>query len=219
MSLRSSRRRCRRCVARSSPLSVPRRAPRVSSAAAAARANGHRDWRRLLFGRPIGGARRLDLRRGAPERDPARAAPRNARAGAGAVRAVPRPGAQRRRLLSELRLASGEGIRLASGTAAPPAFDVWIRHRDDDGVDPAVALLALADGLPPAAMAHFPSRAPISTMTWAIDIVQPLTQHAWLLARSVSEACADGYSQQAMALFDPEGARVAAGRQTIAIFV
>jgi len=117
----------------------------------------------------------------------------------------------------DLRLARGS--RLASGTAAPPAFDVWIRHRDADGVDPAVALLALADGLPPAAMAQFPSRAPISTMTWAIDIVQPLTQHAWLLARSVSEACADGYSQQAMALFDPEGARVAAGRQTIAIFV
>ena len=117
----------------------------------------------------------------------------------------------------ELRLAAG--ARLFSGPEALPEFEVWIRHLDDAGVDPMIAMLALADGLPPAAMTQFPAFAPISTMTWGIDIAEPPASGGWFLARSVSEACEDGYSFQGMELFDAAGVRVAAGRQVVAIFV
>jgi acyl-CoA thioesterase len=111
------------------------------------------------------------------------------------------------------------GARPFSSEQAPPEFDVWIRHRDDEGVDPTVALLALADGLPPAAMTRFPAPAPLSTMTWAVDLMSAAPGRGWFLSRSAAEASADGYSQQAMDIFDRTGARVAAGRQTVAIFV
>lgn len=115
----------------------------------------------------------------------------------------------------EMRLAAGE--RPMSG-AAQPAFTLWVRHLDDAGVDPAVSLLALADSLPPAAMVVFPAPAPISTVSWSVDLLQPLTPGAWRLLASQSEQAADGYSLQAMALWSAEGPRLAVGRQTVAIF-
>ena len=117
----------------------------------------------------------------------------------------------------ELRLAAG--ARPLTGPEAAPEFEVWIRHRDDSGVDPVIAMLALADGLPPAAMTQFPAPAPISTMTWGVDIVQPPASGGWFLARSVSEASEGGYSFQAMELFDVAGVRIASGRQVVAIFI
>ena len=117
----------------------------------------------------------------------------------------------------DLRLASG--ARPLSGPDAAPEFEVWLRHRDDSGVDPMVAMLALADGLPPAAMTQFSAFAPISTMTWGVDVLSAPKLGVWFLAQSMSESCADGYSFQAMELFDEAGVRVAAGRQTVAIFI
>ena len=117
----------------------------------------------------------------------------------------------------EMRLATGS--RPMTGSEAEPCFDVWVRHRDAAGVDPTLALLALADALPPAAMTRFPKFAPISTMTWAVDLHQPVDRTDWFLSRSAAEASADGYSQQVMNVFDREGGRVASGRQTVAIFI
>lgn len=116
----------------------------------------------------------------------------------------------------EMRLAGG--ARPLSG-AEKPEFTVWVRHVEEDGVDPAIALLALADSLPPAAMVQFPAMAPISTMSWGIDLFQPVTSSGWHLLRSTSEQAADGYSLQAMSLWDAGGNRIAAGRQAVALFV
>ncbi len=117
----------------------------------------------------------------------------------------------------EMKLAAG--LRPMSGGGAPE-FTVWVRHRDDDGVDPVIALLALADSLPPAAMIQFPAPAPISTMTWMIDLFQPVARgdNGWYLLRSRSEQAADGYSFQAMDVWDDSGRRVAVGRQVVALF-
>lgn len=54
---------------------------------------------------------------------------------------------------------------LQAGTSRPmsggaPEFLAWVRLKDREAVDPTVALLALADSLPPAAMAVFPAPAP-----------------------------------------------------------
>lgn len=103
-------------------------------------------------------------------------------------------------------------------SGGPPEFLAWVRLREPEGVDPTVALLAMADSLPPAAMAVFPAQAPISTMSWSIDIAHPVDPQGWSLLSSVSEQTLDGYSQQAMSLWDDQGRRLAAARQVVAIY-
>ena len=114
-------------------------------------------------------------------------------------------------------VASLSGDPLTSG---PAEFMMWARLREADGADPLVSLLALADVLPPAAMPVFPDFGPISTLSWSFDLDRlPDDPAAWYLCRATSESSGEGYSRQAMDLWDSAGRRVLAGRQTVAIFV
>lgn len=117
----------------------------------------------------------------------------------------------------ETRLASG--ARLLEQTAPRPEFAVWTRFLDVGGADATTALLAMSDCLPPAAMVHFPQAAPISTMTWGIDIAHiPPASDDWCLLWSNSEQAGEGYSMQNMAMWGAQGEPVAVGRQAVAIF-
>lgn len=117
----------------------------------------------------------------------------------------------------ETRLASGG--RLVDPTAERPEFAVWTRYLDVDGADPVTAMLALADCLPPAAMVVFPAPAPISTITWTVDIAHtPQSFDGWHLLWSKSEQAGEGYSLQNMAMWTEAGELIALGRQAIAIF-
>ncbi|MES1934235.1 hypothetical protein T35B1_16601 [Salinisphaera shabanensis T35B1] len=101
-----------------------------------------------------------------------------------------------------------------------PEYVVWLRHRDSD-IDPVVVgLAALADALPPAAMASFSEVAPISTMTWMFDVLDddPRTEDGWWLSQSVAEHSGDGYSSQAMRVWNRAGQPIVVGRQNVAIF-
>lgn len=109
------------------------------------------------------------------------------------------------------------GSRLMSG-AAHPELLMWMKHVDAAGVDPAVALVALADGLPPAACTSFTERAPISSVTWTFDVLRPELQGEWFLLRAFARHSADGYSVQDMEIWDESGRLVLWGRQMIAIF-
>lgn len=103
-------------------------------------------------------------------------------------------------------------------SGADPDVTFWIRHRDAAGADPVTALTALADSLPPAAMTQFTAPAPISTMTWSFDVFGHTAPDAWHLLRSESEIARDGYSAQAMTVWDADGTLLASGRQLIAVF-
>jgi len=117
----------------------------------------------------------------------------------------------------ETRLASGG--RLLDANAPLPEFTVWTRFLDAGAADPVTALLAVADCLPPAAMVHFPNPAPISTMTWTVDVLnQPQSADGWSLLHSSSEHAGDGYSMQSMMMWSDAGVPLAVGRQTVAIF-
>jgi len=117
----------------------------------------------------------------------------------------------------ETRLAAGG--RLLEVSAPLPEFTLWARFLDPGAVDPVTALLAMADCPPPAAMVHFPAPAPISTITWSLDLLSaPLSAEGWRLLRSSSDHSRDGYSMQNMMMWDEAGAPLAIGRQAVAIF-
>jgi acyl-CoA thioesterase len=120
--------------------------------------------------------------------------------------------------------AANYDIRHVSGglpfSGGKPEFLMWARMKEADGADPLVALIALADVLPPASMPAFPEPGVISTLSWSFDLDRlPEEAAAWYLCQATSESTADGYSRQAMSLWDGEGRRLLAGRQTVAIFV
>jgi len=110
------------------------------------------------------------------------------------------------------------GDRLPVSGSAVPELLAWVRLKDAQAVRPEVALLALGDCLPPAAMASFSEPAPISSMTWSVDFPQPARTSTWFLQRSSSLAAADGYSLQLMEVWDEQGNLVLLSTQTVAIF-
>ena len=117
----------------------------------------------------------------------------------------------------EGRLAAG--ARPGTPTARPEML-VWLRHRDGDTDGGLASLLALADALPPAATILFPEPAPISTMTWSIDMLDavPTSAKGWWLVQCAAETARQGYSAQSTLIWNSDGRPILAARQTIAIF-
>jgi acyl-CoA thioesterase len=116
----------------------------------------------------------------------------------------------------EFRLAAG--ARLFE-TDKRPDFAVWVRFREDEGSDAVTALLAMADATPAASLVSVPKLAPVSTMTWQVDLYQPLADEGgWRLLWSSSESAADGYSIQNMRVCSRSGAPLISSRQVVAIF-
>lgn len=114
-------------------------------------------------------------------------------------------------------------VRKAGGTrplgGGEPEYLLWIRHRDA-AANSLSALVALADMPPPPAMALFPQPAPISTMTWALDItgLPGAGDDGWRLLRSTAETIGEGYSTQVMHLWDRQGRPLVLARQNVAVF-
>lgn len=117
----------------------------------------------------------------------------------------------------ETRLA--KGARPGMGSDQYDHF-IWVRH-EDSAATGLVALLALADMPPPAVMPMFPQFAPISTMTWHLNILQddPVSSDGWWLLQSRAEHARDGYSSQDMLIWNSDLDLVVAGRQSVAIFL
>jgi hypothetical protein len=115
----------------------------------------------------------------------------------------------------EARIAGGSPP--ISGAAKPECL-AWLRHRDRSAPDDITSLMALGDAMPPAAMAMFATFAPISTITWSVDISDRISGAEWHLMHVEAETAADGYSSQRMLLWDASGAPVLIARQNIAIF-
>ncbi len=114
---------------------------------------------------------------------------------------------------------------LQAGGASPrtggaPYYRLWLRHRDASLGGGMAALVALADAPPPAAMAMFTAPAPISTMTWAMDVFDvPEAEGApWRLMTCEAERVADGYSTQEMIIWGEDGTPLMLARQNVAVF-
>jgi acyl-CoA thioesterase len=101
-----------------------------------------------------------------------------------------------------------------------PEFCWWVRARGEAALDPAVALLLVADALPPGVLALAPGGTPISTMQWQCNMLDPapVTRDGWWLLRSTGDHCRAGGATQNMAVWNADGAPIMAGLQSVAIF-
>jgi acyl-CoA thioesterase len=116
-------------------------------------------------------------------------------------------------------------MRLAAGS--PPVSGaeeadicLWLKTLEGDYPALDVALLALGDAPPPAALSLYDQFTPLSTMTWAVDMMSTdlVSPDGWYLSRLKSDAIADGYSAQSMGLWTSDGRPILASKQCVALF-
>lgn len=101
-----------------------------------------------------------------------------------------------------------------------PDFSRWVRLEQRVGLDPMVELIAIGDAMPPAAMPLFKTPAPISTMTWLINLLTPTpqTRDGWWLVRATATYAENGCSSQSMGIWNSDGDPIATGMQSVALF-
>lgn len=97
----------------------------------------------------------------------------------------------------------------------------WVRWVDQPHCDAHVALLALADALPPAALPLFRQFGPLSSSTWMQHFLtdHPQTQDGWWLLVSQTRHVANGFSAQSMYIWNSDRELVSVGGQGVAIYV
>lgn len=101
-----------------------------------------------------------------------------------------------------------------------PEMCWWVRPKDHAELDPALAALLSADGVPPAVMPLMNPGVMVSTMTWQVNMLTPapVTRHGWWLLRSVGAYAEAGCSSQQMQLWNADGEPVLAAMQSVALF-
>ena len=109
---------------------------------------------------------------------------------------------------------------LPRSEAKEPELNWWVRLQEAEGLDPMVALLLVADALPPGVMPLMEAWSPVSSMTWLMNLLTPLPQttDGWYLLRAAGNYAEKGCSSQNMAIWRADGTAVAVGMQSIAIF-
>ncbi|WP_380787597.1 thioesterase family protein [Sphingomonas sp. R86521] len=96
----------------------------------------------------------------------------------------------------------------------------WTRLAEREGLDPMVELICIADSLPPAALKLIGAVAPVSSMTWLLNVLgpQPVTRDGWWLLRATTDHASGGNSSQQMAIWNADGVAVGEQLQSVAVF-
>ena len=117
----------------------------------------------------------------------------------------------------ETRLVAGGRPGSGSRSASPL---VWVRHREQKARGSMVALLALADMLPPAMLSTLDHLVPASSVNWHVDflVADVPVDDGWRLLLSEAESAGEGYSSQRMVAWDRRGNPLLVSRQAVAIF-
>ena len=116
----------------------------------------------------------------------------------------------------DVRLA--KGARPCTGSSENDHY-LWVRFKDAPAIDD-VSLLALADMPPPAILPMLSEFAPVSSMTWLLNLLtdNPQTDDNWWLFQTRAEHARQGYSSQDMMIWNTAGEPIIAGRQNVAVF-
>ena len=109
---------------------------------------------------------------------------------------------------------------LPKGDAKRPELCWWLRLQESAGLDPMVALMLIADGLPPGVLPLMTPRTVVSSMGWLVNLLTPapVTQDGWWLLRSAADFAQGGCSSQQMQIWNSDGVPVVSGMQSIAVF-
>jgi len=101
-----------------------------------------------------------------------------------------------------------------------PEMCWWVRPKVHDGLDPALASLLSADGVPPAVMPLMDPGVMVSTMTWQLNLLTPApaTRDGWWLLRSAGDYSEQGCASQHMQLWNADGEPMLAAVQSVALF-
>ncbi len=99
----------------------------------------------------------------------------------------------------------------------------WIRFKDGaEATTPSESyLLAVMDAWPPSALSLFHGPVPCSTLTWSIELAQPLALQptdTWFAMQLSSEYAEQGYCASSASVWSADGQLLALGRQTVAVF-
>lgn len=141
----------------------------------------------------------------------------------GTVPDFPVPSADTRTFIGNARVPILQNFELLDRrdeTVGPAEWLRWVRLNKREGLDPMVELIAVADCLPPAALKLVGGSAPVSSMTWQLNILgpAPTTADGWWLLRANTDYAKDGSSSQAMAIWNTDGVPIAEQMQSVAIF-
>ena len=101
-----------------------------------------------------------------------------------------------------------------------PRFTRWLRLKEREGLDPMIELMAMGDALPPAAVALQSRGAPVSSITWFANVLEPnpATENGWWIVQTDSDMARHGNSSQYNGLWASDGTPVLAGMQSVALF-
>lgn len=96
----------------------------------------------------------------------------------------------------------------------------WARLRDRTGLHPMVELMAIGDGLPPAAFKLLDGPKPLSSLNWLVNFVdpRPVTEDGWWLLHAGCNRAEHGFSSQDMTIWNAAGRPIARAMQGVAIF-
>ncbi|WP_346837304.1 thioesterase family protein [Microbulbifer sp. SAOS-129_SWC] len=119
----------------------------------------------------------------------------------------------------DYRIARGQ---LPFSGSSDPQLGGWVRFTDSEDAAVSVPqLLALIDAWPPALLPMLGKPAPASSLTWTLELTEPLPTHGggdWWQYLAEVEQAADGYGVISARLWDADGKLVAFSRQTVTVF-
>ncbi len=101
-----------------------------------------------------------------------------------------------------------------------PIVRRWFRLKERDALDPIGTIMLLGDTLPPGAIRTLQRKGPISSINWALNLLDPAptTRDGWWLGETRSDAADHGYSSERLSMWNADGQQVASGLQSVAIF-
>ena len=97
----------------------------------------------------------------------------------------------------------------------------WMRFDEKLAQFDEVHLVGLVDVWPPAVLPHLKERAPASSLTWTMELLEDPRELApvdfWQY-QVITDSFADGYGQCQATVWDDRGRPVALSRQTVVVF-